>query len=70
MLYDVNFGLDVKVEILHNAEEQEKRVRVHCPLYKVREFDFGMSFSDTFTDYQILKDRDFITKMIQHFPNN
>jgi hypothetical protein len=68
MKYDVNYGYKVQVEILHYPKSHSKTVRVHAPFYMKKEFDLKMTYSDDFTDSQILRDSSFYKVMGQHFP--
>ena len=66
-IYPVNFGLDVSVRI--DVVDGFKVITVLCPLYKSKEFKLKHSYSIEFSDYEILRDRDFTTAMRNHFPS-
>lgn len=43
-------------------------VEVHAPMYVNKVWRMSHSYSDVFTDAEILRDRDFIRVMLDHFP--
>lgn len=68
MIYKTKYGIDVSVEILRNAEEDNAEVKVYAPLYMQKEYILGISFtSSQFSDSEILKDRDFNRIMMAHY---
>lgn len=68
--YPVPYGLKVSVSILRNADTDTAKVRVHAPMYMRKEWGMTHSYqASAFTDAEILRDRDFVTRMQQAFPD-
>ncbi len=68
MKYPVEFGYKVEVEIIRDEETDSATVKVYAPLYIKKEWLFTFSYTSShFTDYQILRDHNFITTMSQHY---
>ena len=65
-MYKVPYGMDVSVSIRRHAGTAH--VVVHAPLYMRKQWELPHSYSASFTDAAILRDRDFITQMIKHYP--
>ncbi|MER2511282.1 MAG: hypothetical protein ABTQ25_02480 [Nitrosomonas ureae] len=64
--YKVPYGLDVSVTI--RREGDSAFVDVHAPMYLNKEWTMSHSYSSSeFTDYEILRDRDFVTTLIDHY---
>lgn len=69
MKHKTSFGLDVSVEIVRDAETDTARIDVHAPIYMCKLWTMPHSYrASQFTDAQILKDRDFVTTMCNHYP--
>lgn len=68
MSYKTEYGLDVSVEIIRDAETDNAQIKVYSPMYVKKEWILGLSFkSSEFTDSEILRDRDFKSVMLKHF---
>lgn len=68
MIYPIKYGLDVSVEILRDAEADTAQVKVYAPMYVNKEYVLPFSFrSSHFTDDEILRDRDFNTRMLKSY---
>ena len=63
------YGYKVSVEIVRDIETDTAYVKVIAPMYIVKEWTFTHSYkSSDFSDYEILKDRDFQKVMLNHYP--
>ena len=71
MKIPVPFGFKVSVEIVRDIENDSAKVVVHAPIYKNKTWTMTHSYkSSQFSDWQILKDRDFITVLCKAYPSN
>lgn len=69
MNHPVPYGLKVTVSI--RREGDIAFVDVHASMYKCKEWAMSHCYHAAhFTDWQILNDRDFITTLINHYPEN
>lgn len=55
------------VKITHEPETESKRVAFTSTIHVNREKELTFCFADTFTDYEILNDRDVMTNFIQMY---
>ena len=70
-IYPTSFGLNVSVQIVRDTEEDIAYVDVIAPMYINKQWRMGHSYtSSMFSDYQILKDNDFIRVMFSHYPTD
>lgn len=68
MIYPVDFGYKVSVEIIRDEETDNAKIKVYSPMYMKKEWTLGLSFrSSSFSDSEILKDRDFQGVMKQFY---
>lgn len=68
MLHPTKYGLNVSVEIVRDSETDNAQVHVYAPLYMNKQWVMNHSYrSSEFTDYQILKDFDFVRVMCNHY---
>ena len=71
MKIPVPFGFDVSVEISRDNQTDIARVIVHAPCYKNKRWTMSNSYkSAEFSDHEIIKDRDFISTMLKHYPKD
>ena len=56
-----------QVEITEPDSEGSKHVLFHSTIHKNMPVKLTFCFANTFTDHQILNDRDVMTKFIEHF---
>jgi len=69
-VYKTEYGLNVSVEIIRDAETDNARVKVIAPMYMNKEWFMGHSYkASEFSDYEILRDHSFTTTMIEHYPS-
>lgn len=62
----VPYGFNVAVEI--KRENGSAKVIIHAPMYKNKIWTMAHSYkSDEFTDWEIVRDRDFVRVMINYF---
>lgn len=70
-VYPTSFGLKVSVQIVRDTEEDIAYVDVIAPMYMNKQWRMGHCYaSSMFSDYQILKDNDFIRVMFSHYPTD
>lgn len=68
MIHKTNYGFNVSVEIVRDSETDTAQVHVNAPLYMNKNWVMNHSYqSSAFTDYQILKDSDFVSVMCKHY---
>lgn len=69
MLNPVPYGFDVSVEILRDIKTNTATVNVHAPLYKNKLWKMPNSYkSSEFSDREIIRDSDFVSTMLKHYP--
>jgi len=68
MLHPTKYGLNVSVEIVRDSETDTAHVHVHAPIYMNKHWVMNHSYkSSAFTDFQIIKDSDFVSVMCKHY---
>ncbi len=67
-LIPVPYGLNVSVRI--RREGDTAFVEVHAPMYTNKFWVMPHQYSTMFSDYEILKDHNFTTTMLDHYPAN
>lgn len=68
MIYPIEYGYKVSAEILRDTETNTAQIKIHAPFYKNKEYMLSFFFkSSDFTDAQILKDHNFIARMLQSY---
>jgi hypothetical protein len=66
--YKVPYGYKVSVRINRDLTNDNAEVIVIAPFYMNKEWKMPHSYSCSFSDQQILKDYDFISTMLDHYP--
>ena len=64
-MYKVPYGLDVSVEIIQR--NGNKHVIVNAPMYMNKQWEMLHCYSSVFSDYEILKDRQFNTVLRERY---
>ena len=64
-MYKVPYGLDVAVEIIQRSGN--KHIIVNAPMYMNKQWEMLHCYSNTFSDYEILKDHTFNTVLIERY---
>ena len=68
-VYKTNYGFDVSVEIIRDAQTDNARIKVLAPMYMNKEWFMSHSYkASEYSDHEILRDRSFTTTMIEHYP--
>jgi len=65
--YSVPYGLDVTV-CIRREEDGNAYVDVHAPFYVNKKWTMSHCYGDVLTDQEILRDSNFHTVMINHYP--
>ena len=66
-IYKVDYGIDVSVRIDRDDENDLVAVTVLAPLYMRTEWKLACQWSTNFSDNQILKERTFVTAMVEAY---
>lgn len=70
MQYQTKYGFKVSIEIIRDNVSDTAKIKVIAPMYINKEWIMPHSYkSSEFTDYEIMRDTDFITTMLKHYPN-
>lgn len=65
-MYKVPYGLRVEVSIRRDSEAAH--VDVYAPMYLNKYWTMRHSYCLTWSDMEIIRDRTFITVMLDHYP--
>ena len=70
MQYLTKYGFKVSIEIIRDNVSDTAKIKVIAPMYINKEWIMQHSYkSSEFTDYEIMRDSDFISTMLKHYPN-